>query len=70
MDTNKARDGTLGQETIMNIKTPQNTLWQRCVDILQQVCVVSAFILFLAYVQSVTATENELGQINNATTQR
>ena len=54
----------------MNIKTPQHTLWQRCLDILQQVCVVSAFILFLAYVQSVIATENELGQITHATTQR
>lgn len=32
-------------------------LWDRCLDILQHSCVIAAFVLFLSYVQSVTAAE-------------
>ena len=38
-------------------KPRRQRLWQRCLDILQHGFVIAAFLLFLSYVQSVTATE-------------
>lgn len=54
----------------MNIKTQQPTAWQRCLDIVQHLCVIAAFILFLSYVQSVTATESELESVSHASIHR
>jgi hypothetical protein len=36
-------------------KPRRQRLWQRCLDIVQHTCVIAAFVLFLSYVQSVTA---------------
>ena len=45
-------------------KPRRQSVWQRTLDLLQHVCVISAFVLFLSYVQSVTAAEP---QSNNQT---
>lgn len=39
-------------------RQPRQRFWQRCLDLLQHVCILSAFVLFLSYVQSVTAAES------------
>ena len=54
----------------MNLRTPRQSLWHRCLDLLQHICILTAFVLFLSYVQSVTATEAELEYAANAYTQR
>ena len=38
-------------------KPRRRRLWDHCLDILQHSCVIAAFVLFLSYVQSVTAAE-------------
>lgn len=45
-------------------RAPRQKLWQRCLDMLQHMFVLTAFVLFLSFVQSVTAAQcdNEQGQ--------
>lgn len=38
-------------------RVPRQRILQRCLDLLQQACIISAFVLFLSYVQTVTAAE-------------
>ena len=39
-------------------KPRRQRLWHRCLDLIQHSCVIAAFVVFLSYVQSVTAAES------------